>query len=749
MPRPAAAAAARRTLLRVMAVLPAVTLANMVAAAAPVHGEPGGRVARDRDAWTIPFAACPPVLDGRLNEACWRSAPVAEEFRQAGPVPGAAPSERTRLRLVADEHHLYVGFECFDQRPGQIRAHRMRRDQAFRDDWVAVLLSLNDADPGAIELFVNPVGCQMDAYQTGERDDLSLDYDFLSAAHQGPQGWSAELAIPWHILGEGLRTGAELRLLALRHLSRSGEQVAFPVHDLRSPGWHRRGMPLRWEPVGIHGRRELLPSIASRTQIVRRAGAPREVRSTQVGATARWALSNGLRLAGTVRPDFSQVEADIPQLEGNRRYPVYYPEKRPFFLSEREFFTLAATGDALLRGIHTRTIASPLWAVSLARNLGARQRVGLLCAYERAADRREWGLTDLDSGEGRFTGLLRARATLSRHGQAGLLLGSVRHGAQRHDLAGLDAGARFGAAQASGHLLWSRQTRTGADQEQSTEGHPNRGAAAAARLWWANSSWRAETWSSLVSPGFTLPAGLLRDPDCRRAGWELERRFHRGSVWFPVTAVAVRQQYREPYAGGASECWSHMRAQTRVSNGQSLWVGLARDREQYGGRRFRLARVWFGGETRPHSTLTLSGESTIGQALYYDPGRPLRGRVKRVTADLLWEPSAAWACRLVYLTERFSASSPTGAGSGAGYLDSVVSARPHWYPHPATGVRILLDWRPNVEGLLAEALVTLRTAPGGEIQLGYGGSHLGEGHPSRWRAVERSFYLRYTHRVLL
>src|SRR5207245_4683219 len=50
------------------------------------------------------------------------------------------------------------------------------------------------------------------------------------------------------------------------------------------------------------------------------------------GITARWGLTPNLSLNGTFNPDFSQVEADTPQLTINTRCKLFYPEKRPFSL---------------------------------------------------------------------------------------------------------------------------------------------------------------------------------------------------------------------------------------------------------------------------------------------------------------------------------------------------------------------------------------------------------------------------------
>lgn len=683
--------------------------------------------------WTVPLLEKGPTLDGRLDEPCWGRAPGSGAFRQAEPTPGRAPSEPTYLRLLADREHLYIGFECGDSQPEAIRAHELRRDQAFRDDWVAVLLAGTGSGAGAIELFVNPRGCLMDAYQTGQRDDLSMDYDFTAAADRGAHGWSAELAIPWRLLGGAARAG-RLRLLALRQIARMGERVAFPECDLQAPGWHQRGIRLRTAEVAIGARAELLPSlVATRTRV---RGAPgRDGWAHEAGLTGRWHTARGLRAALAVRPDFRQVEADVPQLETNRRYPVYYPEKRPFFLSERELFTLAGTGETIVRAIHTRTIVAPLWAACVSRDLGAGGRAGVLCAYERAPDRARWGVGEEAAGAGRFTGLVRLRGRWGERGQAGVLLSTVGDEGRYISVGAVDAVLGAGSARVSGHLIASDTGRGG--------GPP---LAATLRGWVAHRAWTAEATASLVDPAFRLPAGLVADTDCRRWRWRLERRFHPATGPLTRVAASAEGRYRWSHAGEAFERWMRWRLSGRLGRRHEVWIGLARDHEHFGGRGHSLARVWAGAALRPAAALALSGEVTSGRALLYDPADPQRGRVRRISGAVTLDPGHAVACEGIVLHERLRVPAP--GGEERGYAASAFSLRPRWRPSRRWGMRLILDWWRGGEGVLADLLVTVHPSRQGELQLGYGGRHAGGGSPSGWRAREQTFFLKYARRFV-
>jgi hypothetical protein len=80
-------------------------------------------------------------------------------------------------------------------------------------------------------------------------------------------------------------------------------------------------------------------------------------------------------MTGTVNPDFSQVEADVAQLEINERFALFFEEKRPFFLEGVNFF------NAPNRIVFTRTLVDPDWGLKLAGKQG-RNGLGVFAAED-------------------------------------------------------------------------------------------------------------------------------------------------------------------------------------------------------------------------------------------------------------------------------------------------------------------------------------------------------------------------------
>src|SRR5678816_468718 len=82
--------------------------------------------------------------------------------------------------------------------------------------------------------------------------------------------------------------------------------------------------------------------------------------------------SSNITLDGTLNPDFSQVESDAFQVQVNQRFPIFFSEKRPFFMEGMGLFNIAgAGGDGNMQtGVHTRRIINPFWGSKLTGTVG-------------------------------------------------------------------------------------------------------------------------------------------------------------------------------------------------------------------------------------------------------------------------------------------------------------------------------------------------------------------------------------------
>lgn len=309
-------------------------------------------------------------LDGRLDEADWQRAPAATGFTQQWPRFGRRATLPTEVRVLFDDHHLYISARMLHPKalsPGgrDVRRRVHRRDQESPSDWFVVFLdSLGSRSTGAA-FWINAGGVQRDAAMSGDTGmDFNWDAVWDSAVSVDDEGWTAELRIPFSLLriqGNGARAWGvnfaridqgEVRETAYWHLVPRGENAFVS----RFP-----------ELTGIEGirpqaRRELLPFLSLR----------RKFETTQVfddrawkggaGIDGHFSLNTHSQIDLSARPDFGQVEVDQAVLNLSS-YETYYPEKRPFFLEGAEIFNVAGSNFFYSRRIGAG-LANPDLAVT-------------------------------------------------------------------------------------------------------------------------------------------------------------------------------------------------------------------------------------------------------------------------------------------------------------------------------------------------------------------------------------------------
>src|SRR5689334_6704515 len=78
----------------------------------------------------------PPGIDGVLAPGEWDAAPPFTDWVQQVPAEGAPPTERSALRILYDDHALYIAFRLDDRSPPDIVARLTRRDRDAGSDSV-------------------------------------------------------------------------------------------------------------------------------------------------------------------------------------------------------------------------------------------------------------------------------------------------------------------------------------------------------------------------------------------------------------------------------------------------------------------------------------------------------------------------------------------------------------------------------------------------------------------------------------
>ena len=359
-------------LMRILATLSAA-LAFLVVFVAPAEAVERPQVAAVRATGTL-------RVDGVLDETDWARATPVTDFRLIENREGEAPSESTEVRVLLDDTHIYFGFRCWNRGPGAIRASLAPRDQILELDQIGVALDTYRDRHRGFTFGVNPYGVQYDGIFLGGELDTQWDGVWDAEATRDSAGWTAELAIPLRTLRFPENGPGVWGMWIRRQIQKNDEACSWPLYRKAEGG---DVLLQAADLTGLGGLRgggllDLQPYAASAWSSQRAfdgggVGADWErQRATNVGLDARVPLSSTLALNATLNPDFSQIEADALQIDVNRRDPLQFEEKRPFFLEGADIFN---TSFDL---IYTRRIADPACGAKLTGRLGHVRLGGLV-----------------------------------------------------------------------------------------------------------------------------------------------------------------------------------------------------------------------------------------------------------------------------------------------------------------------------------------------------------------------------------
>ncbi len=289
-----------------------------------------------------------PHIDGLLAEDCWNDAIAIGDLIQTEPVEGQAPSERTETRVLFDDQHLYIGIRCFDSDPGGILASKMKRDSDLNaDDRVIVVLDTFGDRRNGYTFIVNPAGAQADAFIASNGEVVNNAWDAIWHAHAtiDSKGWMVEMAIPFQSLsfGSELETwGFNVQRVIKRRLENS--RWASPR---RNAGIYR--VSEAGALTGLNGIKQglgldVVPFFS--THWSDNEGDDSHLLG-KPGFDAFYRLAPNFGAALTVNTDFAATEVDQRRINLTR-FPLFFPEKRDFFLQDAGVFQFADLGDDLI-----------------------------------------------------------------------------------------------------------------------------------------------------------------------------------------------------------------------------------------------------------------------------------------------------------------------------------------------------------------------------------------------------------------
>jgi hypothetical protein len=405
----------------------------------------------------------PPVIDGKLDDEAWKQAAVLRDFYQTQPGDNIAPSKPTEVFLGYDDKTLYIAFYAYDE-PDKVRATVGKRDNIFDDDNVRVLLDTFNDQRRAYSLVFNPFGIQADGILTeGQGEDYSIDIVMESKGVLTSDGYTVEVAIPFKSLRYEAGKGKLWGLHAFRRIKRfNNEQNSWmPISRENASFLNQEGRLTGLVGISTERTLEVIPSLTlSETGVRKRTIAPSILEANRgmvdpgrlvnepvkfdPGVTVKYSITPTVTLDFALNPDFAQVEADQTVVTTNQRFPIFFEEKRPFFLEGVDYFRTP------MQAVHTRTIIDPDVAVKLTGKRG-RNTFGLLLASDSAPGNfTDEELEDPDFfnenerfiDKNAYIGVLRLKRDIGTGSNIGLIATSYNFIEQHNQLGGFDGRIR-------------------------------------------------------------------------------------------------------------------------------------------------------------------------------------------------------------------------------------------------------------------------------------------------------------------
>ena len=351
----------------------------------------------------------PPVINGRLDDEVWRSATPITEFVQRELQEGAPVTERTEVRMLTDGEALYVGAWLYDRDPSRIVPGEKVRDVTLTNsDYFAIILDTYLDRQNGFVFATTPVAVEYDGQvvkegegggvmqtgqpraQSGSMGGFNLNWDgsWTVATSIDSLGWYAEFRIPFSTLRYGGGATQTWGINLARSIRRKNEE-AYWAFIPRQFNLYRLSRAGTIEGIQVPVRRvaTITPYVlggAQRTYAVDDQGSLdySTAKPQEFGADLKYGLTPSLTLDLTYNTDFAQVEVD-EQRTNLTRFPLFFPEKRPFFLENAGLFS-AGTPQAVelffTRRIGIDSIGRPVPIIGGGRTSGrvAGLSVGLL-----------------------------------------------------------------------------------------------------------------------------------------------------------------------------------------------------------------------------------------------------------------------------------------------------------------------------------------------------------------------------------
>ncbi len=365
-------------------------------------------------------------IDGIIDPIEWEGAIKIKLDNETEPGYNIKPIVNTTGYILYSDYHVYLRFEA--ETKETVRASIRKRDDTgiFTDDIIG--FDIDTYGDGRNNLFIgsNAYGSQVDvrvmnALQEESRYDMSFDLEYESAGSISGNSYSVEMKIPFSSLP--FPNGKDQKWKFSFFRKYNDYQISSSKSDRdNSCITCQFDDEVFFENIKIDKKLDFIPYITSGIEGAYNQNTDNidyEKLNSNVGISINAEFSKSLSLELAINPDFSQVEADVTQIDVNSAFSLSYPEKRPFFNKGTDILKL---NNPDLQPFYSRSINDPVFALKLL-NQGKKSRLFYLSSLDNNSPYLIAGRDRSYFGEGKksFVNVLRYQRLLKNGSKVGLI----------------------------------------------------------------------------------------------------------------------------------------------------------------------------------------------------------------------------------------------------------------------------------------------------------------------------------------
>jgi hypothetical protein len=372
-----------------------------------------------------------PAIDGVIDAGEWDGAAVVETFYQTSPGDNTEPSEKTIGYLAYDDEYLYCGVHCLYDDPEKIRLFHCIRDKIYYTDRIFFFIDTFYSNAKAYYFGTNAYGEQADGIVIDDIDtSINIHYDSFGALTD--DGYTIEMKIPLKNIkyksGKNVQWGFFLK----RHIEERKEEICATQVNRNGTNFYDNYGILIFDELPTNQNLKLIPSflMSYADENDKKAAHHRITRKYEPELNIFYEPNSCLTTTMTLNPDFSTIEADAMEIDVNTRFPIYYPEKRPFFIESTNPFRTSITI------YHTRKIVDPIFGAKFSGAFGKNRLFGLGAIDENAEGARFidgydgtgnafFGFTSFENKSRSGSNFIRGALTLRRFKEYNNIVGDI------------------------------------------------------------------------------------------------------------------------------------------------------------------------------------------------------------------------------------------------------------------------------------------------------------------------------------